>query len=42
MFAEAARGAFVGVDHAKPGTGDLVKEGTSGFPQIVIGANAVR
>ncbi|WP_458756706.1 TIGR03808 family TAT-translocated repetitive protein [Afipia sp. TerB] len=42
MIAETARGAIVGVDHDKPVTGDLVKEGTSRFPQIVIGANAVR
>ncbi|MGN6286229.1 MAG: TIGR03808 family TAT-translocated repetitive protein [Afipia sp.] len=42
MIAETARGAIVGLDHAKPVTGDLVKDGTSRFPQIVIGANAVR
>lgn len=42
MIAETARGAIVGVDHDKPVTGDLVKEGTSRFPQVVIGANAVR
>lgn len=42
MIAETARGAIVGLNHAKPVTGDLVKDGTSRFPQIVIGANAVR
>jgi hypothetical protein len=42
MIAETPRGAIVGLDHAKPVTGDLVKDGTSRFPQIVIGANAVR
>ena len=34
--------AIVGLDHAKPTTGDLGKEGSSRFPQIVLGLNAVR
>lgn len=42
MISGTARGAIVGLDHEKPVTGDLIKEGTSRFPQIMIGANAVR
>jgi uncharacterized secreted repeat protein (TIGR03808 family) len=42
MISGTAHGAIVGLDHEKPVTGDLVKEGTSRFPQIVIGSNAVR
>jgi uncharacterized secreted repeat protein (TIGR03808 family) len=34
--------AIVGLDHAKTATGDLGKEGSSRFPQIVLGVNAVR
>ncbi len=34
--------AIVGLDHAKTATGDLGKEGSSRFPQIVLGLNALR
>ncbi len=34
--------AIVGLDHAKPATGDLGKESSSRFPQIVLGLNAIR
>ncbi|TXJ13049.1 MAG: TIGR03808 family TAT-translocated repetitive protein [Afipia sp.] len=34
--------AIVGLDHAKTATGDLGKEGSSRFPQIVLGLNAIR
>ncbi len=34
--------AIVGLDHAKPTTGDLGKDASSRFPQIVLGLNAVR
>jgi len=34
--------AIVGLDHAKPATGDLGKESISRFPQIVLGLNAIR
>jgi uncharacterized secreted repeat protein (TIGR03808 family) len=36
------RGAVVGLDHAKPVTGDLTGEGAQRFAQVVIGTNAVR
>ncbi|WIG51638.1 MAG: TIGR03808 family TAT-translocated repetitive protein [Afipia sp.] len=35
-------GAIVGLDHAKTVTTDLGADGTSRFPQIVLGLNAVR
>lgn len=34
--------AIVGLDHAKTATGDLGKEGSSRFPQIVLGLNVIR
>ena len=36
------RGAVVGLDHAKPVTGDLSAPGASRFAQVVIGTNAIR
>ncbi|MDB5515597.1 MAG: nitrous oxidase accessory protein [Tardiphaga sp.] len=42
MISGAARGAVVGLDHAKPVTPDLAAEGAQRFAQVVIGTNAVR
>jgi hypothetical protein len=42
MISGAARGAVVGLDHAKPVTPDLAAEGAQRFPQVVMGTNAVR
>ncbi len=42
MISETPRGAVVGLDHAKPVTGDLSAPGASRFAQVVIGANAIR
>jgi len=42
MIASTPRGAIVGFDHAKPVTGDLTAAGSSEFPKIVLGANAVQ
>jgi uncharacterized secreted repeat protein (TIGR03808 family) len=42
MISGAKGGAVVGLDHARPVTGDLSSEATSRFAQIVIGTNAIR
>jgi uncharacterized secreted repeat protein (TIGR03808 family) len=42
MISGAGRGAIVGLDHARPVTGDLSEGGASGFAQIALGANVVR
>ncbi len=42
MISGTPRGAVVGLDHAKPVTGDLSAAGASRFAQVVIGANAIR
>jgi uncharacterized secreted repeat protein (TIGR03808 family) len=42
VISESARGAVVGLDHARPITGDLTAEGAQRFAHLVIGANAVR
>jgi uncharacterized secreted repeat protein (TIGR03808 family) len=42
MISETPRGAVVGLDHARPVTGDLTAEGAERFAQVVIGTNAVR
>jgi uncharacterized secreted repeat protein (TIGR03808 family) len=42
MISGAAGGAIVGLDHAKPVTGDLTHDGASHFAQISLGANTVR
>ena len=40
MISETPRGAVVGLDHARPVTGDLTAEGAERFAQVVIGTNA--
>ncbi len=42
IISESARAAIVGLDHARPVTGDLSAEGAQRFAHLVIGANAVR
>jgi uncharacterized secreted repeat protein (TIGR03808 family) len=42
MISESARGAVVGLDHARPVTDDLSAEGAQRFGHLVIGTNAVR
>lgn len=42
MISGTPRGAVVGLDHAKPVTGDLSAPGASRFAQVVIGTNAIR
>lgn len=42
MISGTARGAVVGLDHAKPVTSDLSADGASRYAQLVIGINAVR
>ena len=42
LVAGSARSAIVGLDHAKPVTGDLGRESASRFAQIVLGGNAIR
>jgi uncharacterized secreted repeat protein (TIGR03808 family) len=42
MISGTARGAVVGLDHAKPVTPDLAAEGAQRFAQVVMGTNAVR
>jgi uncharacterized secreted repeat protein (TIGR03808 family) len=42
MISETPRGAVVGLDHARPVTGDLTAEGAERFAQVVIGTNATR
>jgi uncharacterized secreted repeat protein (TIGR03808 family) len=42
MIAESARGAVVGLDHARPVTDDLSAEGAQRFGHLMIGTNAVR
>jgi uncharacterized secreted repeat protein (TIGR03808 family) len=42
MISETARGAVVGLDHARPMTPDLSAEGAQRFAQVVMGTNAVR
>jgi len=42
MVSETPGGAVVGLDHARPVTGDLSVAGAQRFPQIVLGTNAVR
>jgi uncharacterized secreted repeat protein (TIGR03808 family) len=42
LISGSARGSIVGLDHDKVVTGDLGKETTSRFAQIVLGTNAVR
>ena len=41
VIASAARGAIVGLDHARPVTNDLAVAGASGFPQLVLDGNLV-
>jgi uncharacterized secreted repeat protein (TIGR03808 family) len=42
IISESTRGAVVGLDHARPVTGDLSAEGAQRFAHLVIGTNAVR
>jgi uncharacterized secreted repeat protein (TIGR03808 family) len=42
LIAETPRGAVVGLDHARPVTGDLTTAGAQHFAQVVIGTNALR
>ena len=42
MISDAPRGAVVGLDHARPVTPDLTREGAVRFKQIALGANTVR
>ena len=42
MISGATRGAIIGLDHARPVTGDLSQDSTSRFAQIALGANTVR
>ncbi|MGB3446698.1 MAG: TIGR03808 family TAT-translocated repetitive protein [Xanthobacteraceae bacterium] len=42
MISDAPRGAVVGLDHAKPVTPDLTRDGAARFKQIALGANTVR
>jgi uncharacterized secreted repeat protein (TIGR03808 family) len=42
LIAETPRGAVVGLDHARPVTGDLTTAGAQHFAQVVIGTNAFR
>ena len=42
MISGAARGAVVGLDHAKPTTPDLAAKGAQSFAQIAVSGNVVR
>jgi len=42
VISETPRGAVVGLDHARPITGDLSAEGAQRYAQVVINGNAVR
>lgn len=42
MISGAARGAVVGLDHAKPTTPDLTAKGAQSFAQIALSGNTVR
>jgi uncharacterized secreted repeat protein (TIGR03808 family) len=42
IISESTRGAVVGLDHARPVTGDLSAESAQRFAHLVIGTNAVR
>jgi uncharacterized secreted repeat protein (TIGR03808 family) len=42
MISETARGAVVGLDHARPITTDLTAEGAPRFAQVVVGMNAAQ
>jgi uncharacterized secreted repeat protein (TIGR03808 family) len=42
LISDAPRGAVVGLDHAKPVTPDLTREGAARFKQIALGVNTVR
>ncbi|WP_407175831.1 TIGR03808 family TAT-translocated repetitive protein [Bradyrhizobium sp. STM 3562] len=42
VISETARGAIVGLDHARPVTADLTGDGAQRYAQLVIGSNAVR
>ncbi len=42
MISGAARGAVVGLDHARPITSDLAVDGATRYAQVVIGTNAIR
>lgn len=42
LVSGSARSAIVGLNHAKPVTGDLGRESASRFAQIVLGGNAIR
>jgi len=42
MISGSARGAVVGLDHAKPTTPDLTAKGAQGFAQIALSGNVVR
>lgn len=42
MISDSPRGAVVGLDHAKPVTPDLTREGAARFKQIALGTNTVR
>jgi uncharacterized secreted repeat protein (TIGR03808 family) len=41
LISGAAHGAIVGMDHSTPVTGDLAKEGTTRYSQLVISGNRV-
>ncbi|WP_024508820.1 TIGR03808 family TAT-translocated repetitive protein [Bradyrhizobium sp. ARR65] len=42
VISETARGAIVGLDHARPVTADLTSDSAQRYAQLVIGSNAVR
>lgn len=42
LISDAPRGAVVGLDHAKPVTPDLTRDGAARFKQIALGVNTVR
>jgi len=42
LISDAPRGAVVGLDHARPVTPDLTRDGAARFKQIALGANTVR
>jgi uncharacterized secreted repeat protein (TIGR03808 family) len=42
LISDAPRGAVVGLDHAKPVTPDLTRDGAARYKQIALGSNTVR
>ncbi|WP_316230653.1 TIGR03808 family TAT-translocated repetitive protein [Bradyrhizobium sp. SZCCHNR1051] len=42
MISGTPRGAVIGLDHIKPVTSDLTRDGTQGYAQLVVSGNAVR